>query len=104
VTRGSFSRGEWLVWEMFCVHALAACHAVPDSRRGRRQIANARSSSDSEQELAHMTKALLGICAQLDDRISSLRKKEDVDQDADLARRLQAELEQEDARRQVGGS
>ena len=48
-----------------------------------------------------MTKALLGIRTLLDDRIGSLRSKEDVDQDADLARRLQAELEQEDARRQV---
>ena len=49
-----------------------------------------------------MNKALRGIRALLDDRIRTLRKQQEFDADANIARQLQAELEQEDVRRQVG--
>ena len=57
--------------------------------------------SDSEAGLGDLTKALMGVRALLDERIGTLRKKQEFDTDADFARRLQAELEQEDNRRQV---
>ena len=49
-----------------------------------------------------MNKALRGIRGLLDDRIRTLRKQQEFDADANIARQLQAELEQEDVRRQVG--
>jgi hypothetical protein len=59
-------------------------------------------SADSEAGLCNLNKALRGIRALLDDRIRTLRKQQEFDADANIARQLQAELEQEDIRRQVG--
>lgn len=58
-------------------------------------------TASSEVGLDNLTKALRGIKMLLDDRVLTLRKQQDIDQDATLARRLQQELEQEDVRRQV---
>lgn len=58
-------------------------------------------SAESEGGLGNLTKALRGIRLLLDERMCTLRKQQDFDQDAVLARNLQEELEQEDVRRQV---
>jgi hypothetical protein len=51
--------------------------------------------------LGNLTKALRCVRELLDARIRELREKQAFETDADLARRLQNELELEDVRRQV---
>ena len=58
-------------------------------------------SAESEEALGNFSKAVFGMRTLLDERLRDLRSKQAFESDADLARRLQAELEREDSRRQA---